>query len=64
MTPIGGYNLYGTNYWNALIFVISSSGNFDDSSVYNTTCFKPVINLKSNVTITGKGTMTDPYIVN
>ena len=63
MTPAGGYNLYGTNYWNALIFVISSSGNFDDSSVYNTTCFKPVINLKPDVTITGSGTVTDPYVI-
>ena len=64
MTPAGGYNLYGVDYWNALIFVIASSGNFDDSSVYNTIPFRPVINIRSDVAITGSGTITNPYIIN
>ncbi len=64
MTPAGGYNLYGVNYWNVLGFVVDSSGRFDDSSVYNPTSFRPVINIRSDVTVTGSGTKNDPYLVN
>ena len=64
MTPAGGYNPFGTAYWAALVFRVVSSGFFDDNNAYDTYGLRPVVNLKSDVTITGSGTKTDPYIVN
>ncbi len=64
MTPAGGYNSFGIPYWRALVFYVNASGEFDDHHVYNAVGLRPVINLKSDVTITGSGTMTNPYVVN
>lgn len=63
MTPAGGYNPFGDAGWYALVFNVSSSGNFDDYYVNDAYGLRPVVNLKSGVTITGSGTMTDPYVV-
>lgn len=64
MTPAVGYNSFGIPYWRALVFYVNASGEFDDHHVYNAVGLRPVINLKSDVTITGSSTMTDPYVVN
>ena len=63
MTPAGGYNPFGGTYWNALVFGVYSSGPIDDYGVNYTFGLRPVVNLKSGVTITGSGTKTDPYVV-
>ncbi len=63
MTPAGGYNPFDLPYWYALVFRVNGSGLFDDGSADDTRGLRPVINLKSDVTITGGGTKTDPYVV-
>ena len=63
MTPAGGYNPFGVTYWGAYVFFVGSSGLFDDFNTTNTRGLRPVVNLKSGVTITGSGTKTDPYVV-
>ena len=70
------YYLYtGQNYWtmspyavngsgHAFVFGVYSNGNLGAPRVYNTYGVRPVINLKSNVQITGgNGTADNPYIV-
>ena len=63
MTPAGGYNPFGYPGWVAFVFFVGSSGDIDDSNPYYTGGLRPVVNLKSGVTITGSGTKTDPYVV-
>ena len=63
MTPAGGYNSYGGTGWYLYIFGIGSSGSFNDNGGYGIYGVRPVINISSNVTITGSGTMNDPYVV-
>ncbi len=63
ITPAGGYNPFGFTDWLALLFSVGDSGLIDDNYTYGTYGVRPVINLKSDVTITGSGTMTDPYVV-
>ena len=63
MTPAGSYTQFGNASWFAFVFNVSPSGWIDDLSVNGTVGIRPVINLKSDVTITGNGTMTDPYVV-
>ena len=64
MTPAGGYNPFGYSGWGTNVFTAYGSGDFDDNGADDTYGLRPVINLKSDVTITGTGTMTDPYLVN
>uniref|UniRef100_UPI0040277099 hypothetical protein n=1 Tax=Candidatus Ventrenecus sp. TaxID=3085654 RepID=UPI0040277099 len=63
MTPAGGYNPFGLTNWCALVFLVDASGLIDDRGVNDTYGLRPVVNLKSGVTITGSGTKTNPYVV-
>ncbi len=63
MTPAGGYNPFGSPSWFTYVFFVIGSGNIDDYDVNRTFGLRPVVNLKSDVTITGSGTMTNPYVV-
>ena len=63
MTPAGGYNPFGGTYWLAVVFYVYASGGIDDDDVGSTRGLRPVVNLKSGVTITGSGTKTNPYVV-
>ena len=63
MTPAGGYNPFGITTWLAGVFRVGSSGRIDDYNTYGAYGLRPVVNLKSGVTITGSGTKTDPYVV-
>ena len=63
MTPAGGYNPFGFTYWSAFVFGVNASGGIDDFYVNGTVGLRPVVNLKSGVTITGSGTKTNPYVV-
>ena len=47
----------------AHVFPVSSNGWLGGNSVHNTMGVRPVINLSSDVQITGSGTSTDPYTV-
>ena len=69
------YYLYNNeNYWTfspyqvdsenfADVFVLSSSGALINNSVHNMNGVRPVVNLKSDVEITGTGTSDDPFVV-
>ena len=69
------YYLYtGQYYWtmtprhfnesDASVFYVTLNGNLYNGSVYWTKPgVRPVINLCANVTLTGSGTSTDPYVV-
>mgnify|MGYP004592349337 CR=1 FL=1 len=64
MTPAGGYNPYGYSEWFSHVFFVNASGGIDDAATSNNGDIRPVINIRSDVTITGSGTKNDPYIVN
>lgn len=64
MTPVGDYNSYGYDKWVATNFVINKTGQIGNNNVLSYFSIRPVVNIRSNVTITGNGTMTDPYIIN
>ena len=61
MTPAGYYNPFGVAYWGAHLFHMYPSGNFDDSNANNTYALRPVINIRSDVTVSGDGTIDAPY---
>ena len=63
MTPAGFYNPYVSENLFMSVFIIYYLGGIDDVHLVNNYGLRPVINIKSNVTITGSGTMTDPYVV-
>ena len=64
MTPAGGYISFGGYGWGALLFTVNTSGDIDDNATSYTGGLRPVINIRSDVTVTGRGTKTDPYIIN
>ncbi len=64
MTPAGFYIPFGLDYWFAFALSLDGLGAFDGDTVNYSYTVRPVINIRSNMTITGTGTMTDPYIVN
>ena len=47
----------------ARVFRVDSDGAINGSIVNSENAIRPVINLKADVTITGSGTTTDPYVV-
>ena len=68
-----GYWLYtGQYYWtmspysgssNAVVFYVGSYGNLRGGAVHDMAGVRPVINLKSDVSISGNGTKDTPYEV-
>ncbi len=62
MTPVGGYIPFGGISWYSHVFTVC--GGIDDTYTTGAYGLRPVINISSNVPITGNGTMTDPYVVN
>ena len=61
MTPAGYYNAFGATHCGVLLFDVYPSGNIDDGSAKGAFALRPVINLKSGVTVSGSGTISDPY---
>ncbi len=61
ITPAGGYIPFGYTTWRALVFIVTGLGLIDDGYVNNTLTIRPVINIRSDVTVTGDGTMENPY---
>ena len=55
------FYFYSTGY--AHVFVVGPNGYFGYTSVLNAYGVRPVINLSPNVTITGEGTSSNPYVV-
>ncbi len=63
MTPVGYYNPFGYDGWYAFIFRVNSFGSFGDVTPMNTYGLKPVINIRGDVTVSGDGTMENPYTI-
>ena len=61
LTPAGGYNPYGSTPWYANLFCVHSYGEIDDNYSAYTVGYRPVINIRSDVTVSGDGTMKNPY---
>ncbi len=69
----GHYLDVDVNYWTmsplhyigggAYEFFVDSSGCFSSSVMYGVTNIRPIINLRSNVTFIGDGTISNPYKV-
>jgi len=68
------YYLYnGQHYWTLSPFILDSYGvakvfivyssSFLEYNVFYSLGIRPVINLKANTTLTGKGTISSPYVV-
>ena len=64
MTPAGGYNPYGFTGFGSRVFSVNTTGEIDVYDTTNKLGLRPVINIRSNVNITGSGTQNDPYLVN
>ena len=74
-TSNSSYYLYtGQYYWTmspyyfnssgrAYVFVVNSSGGLSNWRVAYAYGVRPVLNLSADVTLTGSGTQTDPYVV-
>ena len=63
MTPSGFYNPFGYYETSTFVFTLSFTGKIVDRGPEVEIDLRPVINIRSDVTITGSGTMTDPYVV-
>ena len=61
MTPVGGYIPFSYADLGALVFNINDRGSIDDTYVHMIFYFRPVINIRSNVKVSGDGTMQNPY---
>lgn len=55
MTPSNYY------YYTTYMLIMNEEGSIKDAIVNNKKGFRPVISLKSNIIVTGKGTIDDPY---
>ena len=64
MTPIYGTYAIGDGYWTTSVFLMADGKINDFVTTASNTYLKPVINIRSDVKITGSGTMNDPYIIN
>ncbi len=62
MTPAGGYNPFGDANWYANVFRVHPSGYIDDNRADNTFGLRSVINIRSDITVSGDGTMEKPYL--
>ena len=61
MTPLGGYNPFGDSYWRSNIFGVHPSGTIDDYDTNYSFGIRPVINIRRDVSISGNGTIANPY---
>ena len=62
VTPAGGYIPFDYTTWRPLIFAVSGKGLIDDAYVQNHFGIRPVINIRSNVKVSGDGTIQNPFI--
>ena len=64
MTPVGSYNPFGLTNWGVSVFNVNASGTIDDNNTTSSSIgLRPVLNLRSDVTISGEGTIEKPFTV-
>ena len=56
-----GYYPFVGITWASGVFYVTNTGAFDDGRTENTYAMRPVINIRSDVTVSGDGTMDNPY---
>ena len=61
MTPAGGFIPYNYDTWSTYILRVAQEGNIDDGNSNSGYAIRPVINIRSDVTVSGDGTMSTPY---
>ncbi|HIR74096.1 TPA: hypothetical protein IAB95_01180 [Candidatus Ventrenecus avicola] len=61
MTPAGFYIPFGGEIYMSYVFVVTSSGKVDDDRPTIEYGLRPVINIRSDVTVSGDGTIEKPY---
>ena len=63
ITPAGSYNTFGGRGWYSYVLYVGSAGGIDDGVVNanGTHNLRPVINIRSDVTVLGEGTVENPY---
>ena len=61
MTPVGYYVPFGFDYWDATVFRVNASGSISSHGVNGARALRPVINIRSDVTVSGDGTMQNPF---
>ena len=64
MAPVYGTYAIGDASWTTSVFLKADNKINDFVVTVNRAYLRPVLNIRSDVTITGSGTMTDPYVVN
>ena len=64
MTPAGLYAPFVGNTSYGFVYGVNSNGVLEEHGIGNQFFIKPVINIRSDVTIIGSGTMMDQYVVN
>ena len=52
---------YGFFYGHSLVWNVDSSGNLNANYVSDSSALRPVISLKSDITFSGNGSMTEPF---
>ena len=62
MTPAGGYVPFDYTNWFSYMFCVNLYGAFDDNGAFLTYGLRPVINIRSDVKVSGDGTMQNPYL--
>ena len=60
-TPAGSYIPNGYTSWGCLVFCVTPDGFIDDVYVGNDFVLRPVINIRSDVSVSGLGTMENPF---
>ena len=63
MTPAGAYNPWGSTAFFVYVFVVHEGGWIGHGTPKGSFGLKPVINIRSDVEITGNGTIDSPYQV-
>jgi len=64
LSQVYWWTLTPSHYPYALMYYVTSDGDLNyHGQVNSTLSARPVINLKADVTLTGKGTASDPYVV-
>ena len=61
MTPAGYYYPFGYEGYDARLILVDGFGSLDDNTAYSPYTLRPVINIREDVTISGNGTMSNPY---
>ena len=61
ITPVGYFVAFGGATYTADVFKVLNTGYIDDDVITRAFGLRPVINIRSDVTVSGDGTISSPY---